>query len=93
MTSFVGFGLALVVAAQIGPVSRMIVDSLTASHVGWYDAHVVPVFVTTPYGEPASPKGVPSQSRQITQRSPGWTISPPSARTRSTAAARSATGK
>jgi hypothetical protein len=27
--------------------------------------------VPLPYGEPASPKGVPSESRQITQRSPG----------------------
>src|SRR5712691_3401739 len=45
------------------------------------------------YEEPASPKGVPSASRQLTHCSPGWTISPPSAHTRSTAAARSATGK
>ena len=30
-----------------------------------------------PSGGPASANGVPSESRQITQRSPGWTISPP----------------
>ena len=45
------------------------------------------------YGGPASPNGVPSESRQIAQCSPGWTISPPSSRTRSRAAVRSVTGK
>ena len=42
---------------------------------------------------PVSPKGVPSESRQIAQRWPGWMISPPSSRTRSSVAARSVTGK
>jgi hypothetical protein len=51
----------------------------------WIEVH--------PEAGPESAKGVPSESRQITQRSPGWTTSPPSAWTRSTAAIRSATGK
>ena len=42
---------------------------------------------------PASPNGVPSESRQIAQRSPGCTTSPPSSTTRSSAAEMSATRK
>src|SRR5436190_8182867 len=40
-----------------------------------------------------SPNGLPSESLQIEMRSPGWTTPPPSASTRSTAAAMSATSK
>ncbi len=41
----------------------------------------------------ASANGLPSESRQTAQRSPGWTTEPPSAPTRSIAAGRSATVK
>ena len=68
-------------------------DALAHGPPHLFDSSTVGAAAIPPYGEPASPKGVPSESRQITQRSPGWTISPPSARTRSTAAGRSATGK
>ncbi len=40
-----------------------------------------------------SPNGLPSLSRQITHRSPGWITSPPSAATCATAASRSGTTK
>ena len=40
-----------------------------------------------------SANGLPSESRQIAQRSPGWITEPPSSRTRSVVAARSATVK
>jgi hypothetical protein len=40
-----------------------------------------------------SANGLPSESRQIAQRSPGWTTLPPSSATRSSAAATSATSK
>ena len=39
----------------------------------------------------ARANGLPSESRQIAQRSPGWTIDPPSSRTRSRAVAMSST--
>ena len=39
----------------------------------------------------ASAKGLPSESLQIVQRSPGWTMVPPSSLTRSAAAAMSST--
>jgi hypothetical protein len=41
----------------------------------------------------ARPNGLPSESRQIAQRSPGWTTLPPSSTTRSSACARSGTRK
>ena len=41
----------------------------------------------------SSANGLPSESRQIDQRSPGWMTEPPSSRTRSSAAAISGTGK
>ena len=41
----------------------------------------------------ARPKGLPSESRQIAHRSPGWMISPPSSTTRSSAVGRSVTLK
>ena len=44
-------------------------------------------------GEAASAKGLPSESRQMAQRSPGWTIEPPSSPTRASAAAMSSTVK
>jgi hypothetical protein len=43
--------------------------------------------------EALSANGLPSESRQIAQRSPGWTTLPPSSATRSSAAATSSTSK
>ncbi len=42
-------------------------------------------------GAAPSPNGLPSESRQIAQRSPGWITSPPSSTTRARAAGRSGT--
>ena len=44
-------------------------------------------------GAAASAKGLPSESRQTAHRSPGWMTEPPSSRTRSSVAGRSATVK
>src|SRR5579862_4433153 len=41
----------------------------------------------------ASPKGLPSESRQTAQRAPGWITSPPSSFTCCSAASRSSTSK
>ena len=46
-----------------------------------------------PAEEAPRPKGLPSVSRQMAQRSPGWITSPPSATTRSRAPGRSSTAK
>jgi len=46
-----------------------------------------------PVHSAARPNGLPSESRQIAQRSPGWTTLPSSSTTRSSARARSGTRK
>ena len=61
--------------------------------LAWREQRSSRVLFRAVAGAAASANGLPSESRQMAHRSPGWMTEPPSSRTRSSVAGRSATVK